>query len=711
MRKTKAILALLVILAMILAVVPFSVFANNTDKANIQLNGVLNCINDGSVYLLSFDTEKTKTVETTVSNTTTNSLSADNKMLTVDAGSQITFKFSQAGSMMIDGSNVNLDANNSYTYTAVAKDGNAPTIMDFNFGNQQQPGPNQGQQPDVQNPKRIDFDNATVANDGKVTFNVDGTSINATLSGTFTMDGKTAIVNADQLNSFKVKLDNNFKSNEMTAYVMDKDQRIEMGVSGDNEVTFADANIQNDNIHFGIEKKQQQPGPDQGQQEDNHQAGGPDNIEFDVKVTDSEVNVWINNKVVLSDENGTPKSEFKGTITEAGVNDESKTNQIKVVTPFGSREIKEYVINGVTYKQGDASVQVGDPDWTITVPGAKKYVITARGEGQADRTIIWTNPGYVAKDAADAEWIKEFSLEHGNAYIKAVYDKDGKLIDPSEYVSKNWDKSEINKGVGKDHFGWVTIKPGSKVVFEFVPEYGYQLTDIQINGQAIGAGNKINEFDFIMPDTNIHFDAVFTKTSDKLKAKTNKIAGGDVSLGDNTLNGGSAQLTVSDVELSSDKIKGFEGAAGEYKISNYLNIDLYQVFFKGKNDENDVWQNKIDELNNEVTVTLKLAEGVNANDIVIVHNIHDGETYEIIKIDSYDPETNTITFRTKSFSNYAIAAKETVAKTEEKKEENKTNPATGDNIILFVVIFAVAATAVIIFAKFSRKNIKEDKKQ
>ena len=60
-----------------------------------------------------------------------------------------------------------------------------------------------------------------------------------------------------------------------------------------------------------------------------------------------------------------------------------------------------------------------------------------------------------------------------------------------------------------------------------------------------------------------------------------------------------------------------------------------------------------------MTITIKLAEGIDANNIVIVHNIHDGEEYEIIKIDSYDKGSNTITFRTKSFSNYAIATADT----------------------------------------------------
>ena len=68
--------------------------------------------------------------------------------------------------------------------------------------------------------------------------------------------------------------------------------------------------------------------------------------------------------------------------------------------------------------------------------------------------------------------------------------------------------------------------------------------------------------------------------------------------------------------------------------------------------------NRIDELDKETTITMKLADGINTNDIVLVHNVHDGDKYEIIQIESYDSETNIITFKTKSFSNYAIALKE-----------------------------------------------------
>lgn len=221
----------------------------------------------------------------------------------------------------------------------------------------------------------------------------------------------------------------------------------------------------------------------------------------------------------------------------------------------------------------------------------------------------------------------------------------------------------------------------------------------------------MNEFTFEMPDTNIHFDAVFTKTEDIVKANSKSVEVGQVNLGNNALNGGTAQLNISDVELSEDKIKEFEKNAGEYKVTKYIGVDLYQVFYKGKNDANDVWKTQIDELNNEVVITLKLADGLTADDVVIVHNIHDGEKYEVIKIDSYDPATNTITFRTKSFSNYAIATKETEKKTEtetktEAKEETKTttNPGTGDNIALFITIFAVATLGIVVLAIVGKKN-------
>ena len=700
MRKTKSIIAMIIILAMVMTFIPFKVFA--TDTVSIQLNGALNVatINETTDNIV-FDTENNYTVDITTNSTTKNITNGEgHMMLTVDVGSTVTFKFNtDSGSMVIDGTNTNLDANKSYTYTAVAKAGNAPTIMDFNFGNQQQPGPQLGFDGTV-----IQFDGATVSND-KITFDVEDVKVTATVTGTdgtYAFNGNKLEVDDGALDGIRIKLDNNFKSNEMSVYVIDGNTQKEIVVNGDNEITFNDANITDKNLHLGITTKQGG---------NNNQQGGTDDIEFDAKFTGTHMIVSINNVSVMDDADGNLKDTFVGKVEKAGTTDPTKTNELKLINVFGDRPVKEYVINDVTYKEGDEGVVVDKyGGFTITVPGAKKYTIrgTADKDAAVDRTIIWTNPNYVPKDKADAEWIEEFKLENGYGYVKAVYDENGKLVNVDEYKSENWAK----EGVGSNGFGWIHIYPGYRVVFEFVPEYGYQLTDIRINGQKLGVSGLMNQFEFEMPDTNIHFDAEFTKTEDIVKANSTKIESGTVSLGNNTLSGGSAQLTVNDIELSSDKIKGFEDAAEGYTVSSYLDIDLYQVFYKGKNDANDVWSTKIDEFDNEVTITIKLQEGITADDIVIVHNIHDGEEYEIIKIESYDSATNTITFKTKSFSNYAIATKNEAKvdeTTETTTDKNTTNPSTGDNVTVFIAIFAIAVLGIVVIAKVNKNNKKARK--
>jgi len=339
----------------------------------------------------------------------------------------------------------------------------------------------------------------------------------------------------------------------------------------------------------------------------------------------------------------------------AGEIDQNKTNVIKVTPRFGDKNISECTINGVVYTANSENVEIYDFGWFITVQGATKYAISATGDASlpTPKTIIWVNPDYVPENGEDAQWVSDFTISHGSARVIEVYDENDNLVDPDTYTSIDADEYGLDDG-----FGWVAIMPGSRVVFEFIPEYGYQLTGIAINEMPLEAVEDMNRFEVYIPKDsgNLHFAATFTKTEDIVKTDSEKVKSGEIFLG-NKLKGGTAKLTVNDVKLSSDKIKGFEEAAGEYTISNYLDIDLYNVFYKGKNDSEDVWSNKIDELEKEATITLKLADGITADDIVIVHNVHDGDKYEIIKIDSYDKKTNTITFKTKSFSNYAIASK------------------------------------------------------
>ena len=393
---------------------------------------------------------------------------------------------------------------------------------------------------------------------------------------------------------------------------------------------------------------------------------------------------------------GEETDSWSGVVKKSGFTDRDKKNNITITTSFGSPKFSKITINGVDYTftdNGDTHV--------IEVPGATSYTITATADEsiEQDRTIIWTNPDYVPLDEEDAKWASQFSIGHGYAKVIEVYDENGILLNPSVYTKEDEDEFGL-----KDGFGWISVMPGDKAVFEFTPEYGYQLTEITINGMPLNATSTMNRFEFTVKagSGNIQFGAKFTKTEDIVKTESDKVSSGSIKLG-NTLNGGTAQLSVSDVTLSSDKIKGFENAAGDYTISNYINIDLYNVFYKGKEDSNDVWSNKISELGNDATISLKLADGITADDIVIVHNIHDGEEYEVIEIESYDAETNTITFKTKSFSNYAIASKTTSVK--EENEDESTNPQTSDNIKTTLGISLIALLGVALTFKLKNKNI------
>ena len=112
-----------------------------------------------------------------------------------------------------------------------------------------------------------------------------------------------------------------------------------------------------------------------------------------------------------------------------------------------------------------------------------------------------------------------------------------------------------------------------------------------------------------------------------------------------------------------------------------------QVFYKGNADE--IWSNGLDTLKSDATVKLQLTKGLNGKNIAIVHEKKDG-TYEVIPA-TYDADTQTITFRTASFSNYAIASKTDAAAKAEKPTSGQVK--TGDRDLLGwyagIVLFAL----------------------
>ena len=212
-----------------------------------------------------------------------------------------------------------------------------------------------------------------------------------------------------------------------------------------------------------------------------------------------------------------------------------------------------------------------------------------------------------------------------------------------------------------DKSGWANIIPGSKVIMRLKPNYGYQLTSLKINDENLKAGKEQSTFEYIMPDTNVHISGIFEKVDDQVKTLSNEVKSGSITISNQEIDTGSVILSVNDVEPTSLQKTNFEKTVENYTIASYLDIKLDQVVYKGT--ANDTWTNSLSTLNHDANIQLQLEKGINGNDVVLVHEKHDG-TYETLST-TYDSSTNTLSFKTTSFSNYAIAYK--TKKTVEKK--------------------------------------------
>ncbi len=346
--------------------------------------------------------------------------------------------------------------------------------------------------------------------------------------------------------------------------------------------------------------------------------------------------------------------------------------------------VDEVTVNGVSVDfthgtGGSYAIEVGEEaNYNIG--------ISAAHTGPNKYTIIWSNPG-------GDFWDEDMKIVNGRAEILAVYNRDGQLVPESEYTQEGSKHGLI------DEFGWALVEEGYKVVFKFTPFYGYQLISVKANEQTLEAQEDTNQYTFTMPSTHVHFAADFAKTADVVIAGSEKVSGGAIKLGSGELDAGTVQLDVNDVELDTNKITDFEKVADGAQISDYLDIDLFNVFYKGKSDSEDVWSSQIHELEKEATITLKLADDIDVSRVVIVHNIDDGDEFEIIKIDSYDAEAHTITFKTKSFSNFAIALSAGAPNSGFATSEGASAVSTIASVLGISTIISAAAWAVIRFAK------------
>ena len=380
----------------------------------------------------------------------------------------------------------------------------------------------------------------------------------------------------------------------------------------------------------------------------------PDTISIRGTYDGSGMEIYLNNERISLESSNI-------TATGRGYASGNINNLLTIQLAFGDGNI-----GSVTVNDQQIAIPEGTKDSiTFAVAPASSYNIVVKkrqAPTEVPRTIIWESDKSNNTSLKDDELLK-----HGTIEILDVQDSDGNSLG-LENVKQDTSKNN----------GWAIIIPGSKVIFRMTPDYGYQLTSIILNDEKLVAREDQSTFEYTMPDTNVHISGIFEKVEDKVITASQNIKAGEIQISDSEITSGSVVLSVKDTELTDAEKADFAKAATGYQISSYLNIDLNQILYKGTAD--DVWNNSLNTLKNNATVKLQLAQNTNGSKLVIVHEKHDG-TYELIPT-TYDASTQTITFLTNSFSNYAIASKtetEDDGKTPADGGANRKDPAVSGN--------------------------------
>lgn len=241
----------------------------------------------------------------------------------------------------------------------------------------------------------------------------------------------------------------------------------------------------------------------------------------------------------------------------------------------------------------------------------------------------------------DVRYGKDAYLEHGTAEIIAVNGI------PVAQLPKDPDNFAANAG-NKDG-GHFAADPGAKITIKLTPDYGYQLSGVQLNGGAtLEAQKDVSTFTFTMPDTSVHFKGIFTKSEDAVVTTGNTVKNAAIANGANATNSGNLELKVSD--NTNYNTAAATALVSDAVAAEAVDLSLNQVVSKGNGTN---WETGITEFEKPITVSLALKDYDANYDYTVVRN-HNG------KLTALDTTAinGTVSFATNQFSTYVIVKKE-----------------------------------------------------
>ena len=429
-------------------------------------------------------------------------------------------------------------------------------------------------------------------------------------------------------------------------------------------------------------------GSNPGGEENPPQVEGP-SIEFSADSSIEGGTLAVNNGIFTLSKDGSSLGTFTVTLVDSASQETAYTgneerillndiSSVKIVMTPAEGMKANLIIGG--------NIPVGALSEPVFNDAGNTYTYTAYpsqfgGEQQFLGVSVWFGDEFVVGGGGDAPVIwdgpqVEHQSDHGSISVKSIeigsktytYQGEGKFAYNgvvNELLEwRGYNKTSIAEEGGIVVYGDVFTEENVDVFyinFEFKPDYGYQATHVRmteddpipLSDAGFSAAEAIRTFRFaVYPDAHTHFSVIFTATEDIVKANAASISEGGVELAAGELDGGSAVLEVNEANITNQG--DFEAAAEGYVVSEYLDISLYNVFYKGNAE--DVWSTPVENLDNPAEITLRLEDGINTDTVKIVHEKGEGD-FELLDAE-YNPGTQEITFSTSSFSNYAIAYEE-----------------------------------------------------
>ena len=280
----------------------------------------------------------------------------------------------------------------------------------------------------------------------------------------------------------------------------------------------------------------------------------------------------------------------------------------------------------------------------IKFDGTPNVIRLVSGGTSSDVTVVWTDS---AERSQQLYGNDDAYVANGKVEVVSIQ-RGGQEI----YNASMGNVENVVKITGED--GWVSLKKGDDVVLKLIPDYGYQLKSVDLNGcTAIPVDSSVSTFKIENIQTNLHFKGVFEKSEDMINtAGSSLVKNAGIANGNHAASSGNLSLTVADNKSYSKDVTSI--ISGDAKKVAALDLTLDQVVSKGNGSS---WTNAITSFAQDINVSLSIdGSMLKEGESFGVVRDHNGTLTELNAV--YDTKTGTLTFPTNQFSTYTIVKKQ-----------------------------------------------------